>query len=279
MRILVAGLGLIGGSMAKAISQKTPHTVLGYDKSPEVLEAALESGAIHQVASDFSDGDLILLALYPGDCLALLEKNKAVLKPGTTIIDLCGVKQVVCEGAEKILKGTGAVFIGGHPMAGRECSGFSNASADLFCGADMILTPQDSIDPATLEWVKEFFLSIGFQRTPITTPEHHDGVIAYTSQLAHVVSSAYVKSPTAEEFFGFSAGSFRDLTRVAKLNPTMWTELFLENAEFLTREIEIIIQHLQDYRDVIQAKDGSRLYEMLLDGSERKTALDQKGER
>ncbi len=274
MHIAIAGLGLIGGSFAKAIKAKTFHTVVGYDQAPAAIRQALACGAIDDtVTDDFSSADLILVALYPAGIVAFLKKYLHTFRPGATVVDLCGVKKVICDEAEALFQGSSVTFIGGHPMAGKESSGFVNAVETLFEGASMILTPFGHTPQDKLEDVEGFFRSMGFRQVVITTAEHHDEVIAYTSQLAHVVSSAYVRSPLAREFMGFSAGSFADMTRVAKLNEYMWTDLFLDNKSYLAGQIDTIIQNLTEFRDAIVQDDSAKLQTMLREGREIKERL------
>ena len=238
MKIAIIGLGLIGGSMAKAIKENTSHTVYGYDKNDTVEKKALLLGAIDEVLTDeiLSQCALTLIALYPQAAVDFIRKKQEIFKKSSIVLDCCGVKRIVCRQVEPIALKQGFVFIGGHPMAGLEHSGFDHAKKALFKDASMILTPtKGSIQD--VEKVKDLFTAIGFTNIQIATPEEHDQMIAFTSQLAHVVSSAYIKSPAAMKHQGFSAGSYKDLTRVAKLNEDMWTELFLDNPEFLTEEI------------------------------------------
>ena len=272
----VAGLGLIGGSMARALKTYTECTVCGCDTDPAATNAALEQGAADRCAEDasvFSDSDIVFVALYPQQAIDFVQKNVTYFKPGCIIADLCGVKRRTVHALSGFCAAHGLVFIGGHPMAGKETWGFSGSDADLFQQASMILTPDDHTPPDALALASELFRQIGFGRITLTTPEAHDRMIAFTSQLAHVVSSAYIKSPRALQRSGFSAGSYKDLTRVAKLNPEMWTELFLENGDDLVEEIDEIVLHLNEYRDAISQKDGTRLYTLLDDGRRIKEAL------
>jgi len=267
MHIAVIGLGLIGGSFAKAIKAKTFHTVCGMDRSAAVLNQALAYGAIDEAADGgFSRCDIVLLALYPGDTAAFLERHIADFKPGSLVVDLCGVKRFVCGRAKELFAGSKAVFIGGHPMAGKESSGFVNSTDRLFDGASMILTPFAGTPDEAVEQAGGFFRSVGFGRITITTAEHHDEVVAFTSQLAHILSSAYIQCPAAGQHTGFSAGSFQDLTRVAKLNENMWTELFLHNKDFLAAQLDDLIRMLVRYRDVIAGGEQDALCNMLRDG-------------
>jgi len=275
MNIAIVGLGLIGGSLAKAIQRKKTHTVWGCDRSPYAETQALAEGAIDGVIQgDFSKAELTVIAVFPGAAVDFLRENRGAFRPGSTVVDLCGVKRFVCAEAEELLRDTGVTFIGGHPMAGRECFGYENATAELFDGASMILTPTDSTPKDKLEAVSDFFRWVGFGHIQLTTDARHDEIIAYTSQLAHIVSSAYIKSPTAREYMGFSAGSFKDLTRVAKLNEDMWSELFLHNRDYLCNQIGVIIENLEDFRNALEAVDGGALRDMLREGRELKEKFD-----
>lgn len=274
MKIAIIGLGLIGGSFAQAIKQKTGHTVFGLDIDAATVQAALSSGAIDGLAQDhYEEVDLVLIALYPHACIQFLSEHVDLLPGGCLIIDLCGVKRYVCRQAAQICAGRPLTFIGGHPMAGREASGFTAASPELFHNASMILTPDQDVAEDRLLWADAFFRQLGFSAITVTTPEHHDQVIAYTSQLAHVVSSAYVLSPCAGQHQGFSAGSFNDLTRVAKLHEGMWTELFLENHDYLTGQLDCLIANLQQYRQAISEQDAATLRQKLAAGRLRKESL------
>lgn len=272
MQIGIVGLGLIGGSFARAIKEMTDHTVLAYDIDRSTILGASLVGAIDGELDDaaLQNCDLLLLSLYPQAVVDYVTAHAAQIRPDTIVIDCCGVKRVVCEPLCKLAKEHGFHFLGGHPMAGTQFWGFSHARASLFKGASMILTTDGVDDIRVLETVKALFLSLGFEKLTFATAEEHDEIIAYTSQLAHVVSNAYVKSPTAMVRKGFSAGSYRDMTRVAKLNVEMWTELFLENGDNLTKELDLLIDHLQEYRDALQNRDEAKLRQLLEDGRQTK---------
>lgn len=276
MLIGVVGLGLIGGSLAKAIKYNTKNTVLGYDIDLNVLLKAKLLGAVDGELTEekIPECDMIITGLYPQSTKDFINANAAKFKKGAIVVDTCGVKGYVCEDMWKTAKENGFVFIGAHPMAGLHYSGFEHSQVTLFNNASMVLVPSKDVNINDLEKVKKLFLSIGFTDIQLTTPEKHDKLIAFTSQLAHVVSNAYVKSPTAKEHKGFSAGSYKDLTRVAKLNETMWTELFLENDEYLIKEIDGIIENLQQYSAALKARDEKTLRQLLKDGRECKERID-----
>lgn len=273
MTIAVIGLGLIGGSLAKVIKERTAHKVLGFDRSEATLVMAYQDGAIDDVCTGFEDVDLVFIALYPTAAVEFIKKHAKSFSYGSTVIDLCGVKRFICDSLQNVLP-DGVTFIGGHPMAGRECSGFENAVSTLFDKASMILTPDEDMEIDKVENICEFFMGLGFGNVEVTTPKRHDEMISYTSQLAHVVSSAYVKNPISRKYMGFSAGSFADMTRVAKLNEDMWTELFLYNSDFLHNQIDIVIKNLTDFRNAIANRDKETLTELLRDGRELKEAID-----
>lgn len=274
MKIAIIGLGLIGGSIAKAIKDNTDHTVYGADIQQSVVLRAKLIDAIDDELDDnkLSECDLVIIALYPEDTVKFISDKAGIIRKGSVVIDCGGVKRCICAPANRLAEENGFTFIGGHPMAGVERSGFESSFGMLFNNASMILAPSPEIDIDTLHRVKEFFLSIGFGSITIVTPEKHDRVIAYTSQLAHVLSSSYIKSPTATEHHGMSAGSFKDMTRVATLNPKMWSELFIENKDNLVGEIDTLISHLQEYRDAINDGDSEKISALLEDGAQKKAA-------
>ncbi len=272
MNVGIVGLGLIGGSMAKSIKVRTAHTVWGIDLDAETMTLSRLSGAIDGAltSENLPMCDLVLVAIRPAAAIQWVGDNAKFIQKTAILVDLCGVKRNVCEQLAPIAKANGFAYIGGHPMAGRERGGFVHSSEELFTGASMILTPDQTTDMRMLETLKAFFTDIGFAGLTFSTPEEHDRIIAYTSQLAHLVSSAYVKSPEAQRRRGFSAGSFRDMTRVAHLDEAMWTELFLDDADYLTEQLEILIDHLNEYREALAAHDAEKLQALLKDGREKK---------
>lgn len=276
MNIAIVGLGLIGGSIAKAIKYNTDNTVYGYDIDRGVLLKAKLLGAVdEELTSDILPTcDMVILGLYPNDTLEFVRTHADKIKKGAIVMDSCGVKRVVCEPLWKVASENGFTFIGTHPMAGLHFSGFEYSDVGMFSEASMIIIPSKDVKIEDLEAVKSLYLKLGFTNIQISTPEKHDKIIAYTSQLAHVVSNAYVKSPEAEVHKGFSAGSYKDLTRVAKLNETMWTELFLENEDNLINEVDGIIANLQKYSKALKEHDAVTLKALLKEGRERKEKID-----
>ncbi len=276
MKIGIIGLGLIGGSMAKAIRLNTDHYVLGMDIDPKIVTKAKIIEAINEELTENNIGecDMILLALYPDATVSTVKKYAHLIKKNAYLIDCGGVKEKVCEIIPAIAKENGFIFVGGHPMAGIEKIGFKHSNAEIFTEASMILTPDDSIRIEDLANIKIFFLSIGFGKITVKSAKDHDRIIAYTSQLAHILSNAYVKSETAKEHKGLSAGSFKDLTRVAYLNETMWTELFLENKNNLLSEINGLISKLSEYKTALETENADELKSLLKNGREIKESLD-----
>ena len=272
MNVGIVGLGLIGGSMAKSIKVRTAHSVWGIDLDAETMTLSRLSGAIDGALTEetLPKCDLILVAIRPTAAINWVREHADQISKSAILVDLCGVKRNVCTQLAPIAKEHGFAYIGGHPMAGRERGGYVHSSEELFTGASMILTPDQNTDMRMLETLKAFFTDIGFAGLTFSTPDEHDRIIAYTSQLAHLVSSAYIKSPEAQRRRGFSAGSFRDMTRVAHLDEAMWTELFLDDADYLTEQLGILIDHLNEYREALTAQSAEQLQALLKDGREKK---------
>lgn len=275
MTVGILGLGLIGGSLARAY-KLAGHTVYVKNRDERMLSFAMLSGAVDGKLNEdtIPQCDLILLAIYPAGSADWLEANAPLISKKALVIDCCGTKQLVCQRCFPIAKEYGFIFVGGHPMAGSQFSGFKYSRASLFQGAPMVLVPPVYDDMALLQRVKDALEPCGFGFFSVTTAADHDRMIAFTSQMPHILSNAFIKSPTALEHKGFSAGSYRDLTRVAWLNPGMWTELFLENRENLLFELDTYIQSLTQYRDALTNQDEDTLYRLLDDGKKRKEEVD-----
>lgn len=271
----IVGLGLMGGSFAKAYNE-AGHTVLAANRTESVLRFAELSGDVAGELTDdkLSACDVILLCTYPEAVIAFLTEKADRIGPGPVVIDCCGTKRQVTEEGFRLAKKYGFTYVGGHPMAGTQYSGYKYAKGNMFKGAPMVIVPERFDDIELFAKIKRLLLPAGFGRISITTAEEHDRIIAFTSQLAHVVSSAYIKSPTALSHKGFSAGSYKDMTRVAWLNPEMWTELFLENDDYLLGEIDNIIKNLEEYRDALASRDREGLKRLLEEGRQRKEEVD-----
>lgn len=278
MTVGIIGLGLIGGSMAKAYKENSGATVLAADRDSTIVEYARLQGTVdgELTADTISSCDLILIALYPRAAMEYLKNTAHLIAKEALVIDLCGTKRTICEAGFALAEQYGFTFVGGHPMAGLHHSGFKYARGNLFHGASMVLVPPTFDDIFLLDRVKKALAPVGFGRMTVTTADQHDEMIAFTSQLAHVVSNAYVKSPTARSHKGFSAGSYKDLTRVARLNEEMWSELFVENKEHLVSELNTLIASLTEYRDAIRDGDTDATRSLLKDGREAKESIDGK---
>ena len=268
MNIAVVGLGLIGGSFCKSLKKNTFHHIMGLDNNKDTIKKALEQNAIDEEITPerLGEANLTIICLYPNAILGFVKENAGKFRKGSIVIDSCGVKKSIVDFCTPVLDEHGVIFVGVHPMAGREFSGFDYSTDNLFNDASCIITPSDSTPSLAVDLISTLAGSIGFGKAVISTPEKHDQVIAYTSQLAHIVSNAYVKSPSVLEFNGFSAGSFMDLTRVAKLNENMWTDLFMYNKDALLFELDTIIDNISKYRSALAADDEDKLRELLKDG-------------
>ena len=275
MTVGIVGLGLIGGSFAKAY-HAAGHTVLAFDTDRSTYDFAVLSGTVNGPLTDeaLSTCDLILIAVIPSAAVGYLKQHAAHIGPKPVVIDCCGTKRVVCTACFPLAEQFGFTYLGGHPMAGTHNSGFKYATATMFHNAPMVLVPANHNDIELLSRVKELLAPAGFSRFSVTTAEQHDEMIAFTSQLAHVVSNAYIKSPTAGLHKGFSAGSYKDMTRVAWLAPKMWAELFLENKDFLMTELNTLIDNLRQYQDAMEHDDLPGLIQLLDDGRKRKEEVD-----
>ena len=275
MTVGIVGLGLIGGSFAKAY-HAAGHTVLAFDIDRSTYDFAVLSGTVNGPLTDetLSTCDLILIAVIPSAAVGYLKQHAAHIGPKPVVIDCCGTKRVVCTACFPLAKQFGFTYLGGHPMAGTHNSGFKYATATMFHNAPMVLVPENHNDIHLLSRVKELLAPAGFSRFSVTTAEQHDEMIAFTSQLAHVVSNAYIKSPTAGLHKGFSAGSYKDMTRVAWLAPNMWAELFLENKDYLMTELNTLIDNLRQYQEAMERDDLPGLVRLLDEGRKRKEEVD-----
>ena len=275
MTVGILGLGLIGGSLARAYA-KAEHRVLACEKDQDMLGFAQLSGAIsgELTCGNLPECDLILLAIYPAGSAAWLEENAHLIRKEALVIDCCGTKTEICAKCFPLAEEYGFTFIGGHPMAGSHNSGFKYSRSNLFHGAPMVLVPDRRDDMQLLQWAKEMLAPCKFGSFSVTTPQEHDRMIAFTSQMPHIASNAYIKSPTALSHKGFSAGSYKDMTRVAWLNPQMWAELFLDNKENILYELDCYIESLKAYRDAVSTGDMDALVQLLDEGKKRKEEVD-----
>ena len=275
MNVGILGLGLIGGSLARAYALEG-HTVFAAEKDESMLSFAMLAGAVHGKLDDktISQCDLILLAIYPGGSASWLEENAPLINKNALVLDCCGIKREICQRCFPVAEKYGFTFVGGHPMAGSQFSGFKFSRANLFEGQPMVLVPPVFDDISLLDRVKQALKPCRFGSFSVTTADKHDKMIAFTSQMPHILSNAFIKSPTAKAHKGFSAGSYKDLTRGAWLNPRMWAELFLENRDFVLEELDFYIRSLNNYRDAISGQDMTALVSLLEEGKRRKEEVD-----
>lgn len=274
----VAGLGLIGGSFVKAYNESEEWRVLGYDADSRINQLAIlaEDVEAELTKENIPECDLLLLCVYPEAAIEYFRSMAPYISRDTIVIDCCGVKESVCGPCFEIAREYGLTYLGGHPMAGRHFSGYKYSTEKLFRGAPMVIVPEAFNNIELLTKVKELLAPAQFASVSVTTAREHDRLIAFTSQLAHVVSNAYMKSPTASSHKGFSAGSYKDLTRVAWLNEDMWSELFMDNRENLIFELDHIIKSLGEYRDALAGEDIDTLRQLLAAGRIRKEETDGK---
>ena len=250
--------------------------MLAFDTDRSILDFAMMSGAVDGVLDEESIKrcDIVLIAVYPAACIEYFTRMADYISKDTVVLDCCGTKRTVCEGCFPVAKAHGIAFAGGHPMAGTHNSGFKYARANLFHGAPMVIVPMDFDNIALLSRIEKLLAPAGFGSFSVTTAAEHDRMIAFTSQLAHVASNAYIKSPTAKLHKGFSAGSYKDMTRVAWLNAPMWSELFLENRDNMLHELDCLMDRLMEYRAAIAEDDAAALTQLLEDGKKRKEEVD-----
>ncbi len=281
MKIGIAGLGLIGGSMAKAYRAYSDENhaeikIFGFDINENILGFATVEGVLDGKLNEnnIPECDLIFVALYPEATVDYIQRIAPMINKDAYVFDLCGTKTRVCDACFKIAEEYGFTFVGAHPMAGKQYSGYKHARSNLFHGAPMVIVPPCFDDIILLSKIKELLAPANFGKFSFTDAQSHDKMIAFTSQLAHVVSNAYIKSPTAASHKGFSAGSYKDMTRVAWLNEDMWTELFFENKEPLLYELNTVIASLCEYRDALENDERTHLKELLRDGRIAKERTD-----
>lgn len=275
MKVGILGLGLIGGSLARAYA-KAENTVYAYDRDMSILDFAQLAGIVDAPLTDKNIGecDLLLLAVYTGASIQWLENNAKFISKAALVIDCCGIKSEICVHGFALAKQYGFTFVGGHPMAGSHNSGFKYSRSNLFAGAPMVLVPPCYDDPELLERIKLALIPCGFRSYSVTTAKEHDRMIAFTSQMPHIVSNAFIKSPTAKDHNGFSAGSYKDLTRVAWLNPEMWAELILSNKDNIQTELTVYIENLKAYLTAVEKNDRKTLTALLHEGRLRKEEID-----
>lgn len=276
-KVGIIGLGLMGASFGRVLV-RNGYEVFGADRSEGVMQKALLAKAYVEPLTKENAGeiDLLVIAIFPRDFEKAVREYLPYLKKGAILSDFCGNKRVVAEAMRRLAaERPDLTYVGGHPMAGREYAGVEHSSVRLFEGASMILVPVTE-DLFVLSELKKFYLSLGFGEVVVTTPEKHDEMISYTSQLCHVVSNAFIKSESARKHDGYSAGSYRDLTRVARLNPDMWAELMTDNGDYLKKELDELIARLGKYSEALGKGDENALRELLAEGDRIKKEIDKR---
>lgn len=264
MNILICGLGLIGASLAKTLKKNTNHTVLGWNRTKSVTEKALRDGVIDKtgdIDSLMAEADITFVNFYPEAIVPFILEHKNSFKKDSVVTDSCGIKTKICRAMEK--EKLDFYFIGAHPMAGREVGGYDNSLDNLYDNASFIVTPVDGTPRNKVDALVGLAESMGFARTVVTTPEHHDEMIAFTSQIAHVLACSYVLSPLAPSHAGYSAGSYRDVSRVARINADMWADLFIDNKEALVKEIDDLVSNLMQFKYNIVNEDSPALKDLM----------------
>lgn len=263
MKIAIIGLGLIGGSLARAFSEYTNYYIIGCEKNKESSNLALKENAVNEICDGVPEADIYFLALSPELTIDYIKANAQYFKKGAIITDVCGVKKLVTDACEEVCLKNGLSFVGGHPMAGREVSGFKNSVHDLFVNRSYIITETPKTNESAVSTLKELVLKIGVSNITVTTPQNHDSMIAFTSQLPHVLAGAYMKSPMSRNHNGYSAGSYHDVSRVSSVDENLWSELFVANKENLATELKGLIKNLEKYLVAVEAGDKEVLFELV----------------
>ena len=275
--IAVVGLGLIGGSMAMALRGFEEYEILGVDVSQPTLRYALEQGIVDRTTEDaaaaLKEAELVFLCMHPQGIVDFLVEHKDHFRPGAMVTDVCGIKGAVLEAARGLPESVS--FLGGHPMAGREVSGVQNAIPNMFQAAHYILTPNEQSRPEHIALMERVARHIGCADVVKTTAQQHDDIIAYTSQMMHVIAVAVCDDPSLFEYQGFEGDSFRGCTRVAALDVPLWTQLFTLNSDALCTALERLEENIRDYRQVIQTGQRDKLVEKLSISSARKRKMNQ----
>lgn len=264
MKVLICGLGLIGASLAKTLKKNTNHTVLGWNRTPSVTEKALRDGVIDQTGDIdelMSDADITFVNFYPDAIVPFILEHRDSFKKDSIVTDSCGIKTKICKALEN--EKLDFYYIGAHPMAGREVGGYDNSQDTLFDNASFIVTPYETTLRNKVDALIGLAQDMKFARTVVTTPEHHDEMIAFTSQIAHVLACSYVLSPLAPMHPGYSAGSYRDVSRVARINAEMWSDLFIDNKDALVREVDDLVSNLMQFKYNIVNEDRQALCDLM----------------
>lgn len=276
--ILIVGLGLMGGSYAKALSRLGYH-VAAIDRDPNAIAFALENGYIEAGAADpdpalLGRADAVIFALYPSVFKAFIAENQHLLKAGAYLTDVTGVKSCIVYDIQTMLR-PDVEFIAAHPMAGREVSGVQNADDRIFHNANYIVVPTDKNTPDAIAWCESLGRLLGFRRISRLSPEKHDEMIGFLSQLTHCIAVALMTCNDNTHLVDYTGDSFRDLTRISRINETMWSELFLLNKDELLLQMDRFIGELSEMRDMLAASDREGLMDKMRLSTERRAYFDK----
>lgn len=279
-KILIVGLGLLGGSYAKAL-KRYGFKISAITRSESSIKYALDNGIIDEGTTKIDekmihDADIVIFALYPHVFIDWIKTNQKYFKPGTLISDVTGVKGSIVYQIQDMLR-SDVEFIAAHPMAGKEVNGVEHSSSDMFVGANYIVTPTDKNTPEAIETCKELGLLLGFKHVAVLTPEKHDEMIGFVSQLTHCIAVTLMTCSDQEHLEEFTGDSFRDLTRIAKINDEMWAELFSLNKEALLKEMDLFINKFEELKSMLEAGDSEGMREMMKLSTIRRSKFDKKG--
>lgn len=271
--VLIIGLGLLGGSYAKGLSQKG-YVVHAIDPNEESIALGLEGGFIQKGATKpekdlISAADLLIFAVYPQLMLDWVEENQGDFKSGAVITDVLGVKQNIVSGMEKILRDD-VYFVGAHPMAGKEVSGVQFSDPEMFKKANFILTPTEKTNEESLQLVEKMAVDLEFRQISRLSPLEHDKVIGFLSQLTHVIAVSLMNARDNEDFVKFTGDSFRDLTRIAMINENLWSQLFVSNKQILLEEIDVFLSEMQSFRQLLEEEDVEGMKDKFITSTERR---------
>ena len=274
MNVAIIGLGIIGGSYAKGLS-KAGYNVYGVDKDLKTIEYAKSEGFIIDGSLNASDYlpyvDLVVIGLYPDDVITFIENNLQYFKKGQVVTDVCGVKTCICKEATRLLEDS--YFVGSHPMAGREKVGVKYSDEKIFAGTNFLMCPIEETNEIAISVVDQMAKDLGFGRIHHITPEFHDEMIAYTSQLTHAIAVSLVNSNSNEDVVKFIGDSYRDLTRIAMINENLWSELFIDNKESLTNQIDNFINELEMLKTAIEGEKIDVLKERFISSKKKREVM------
>ncbi len=277
-KILIVGLGLLGGSYAKVLKRFGFH-ISAITKEQDDIDYALKEGIIDEGSVELdkriiSEADLVIFALYPHIFVEWIEQNQHLLKSGAIITDVTGVKRSIVYKIQAILRDD-VEFIAAHPMAGREVSGVKNSTDKIFVGANYIVTPTDKNTPDAINTCMELGRLLGFSNVTTLSPEEHDEMIGFLSQLTHCIAITLMTCNDKENMEKFTGDSFRDLTRIARINDLMWSELFIANKYALLKQMDLFIDKFNELKIMLEKDDVNSMRKMMRHSTERRALFDK----